>query len=113
MQTAFSLSHRFTNMSRWLRSGLRRDLCVVIHALDEPTGQRIKTTLEDHYDDRLEPRAVHGALAELETAGFVTTRTDGLHDHYSLTDAGEAAVLDHYQWLRESIEDAGERTNER
>jgi DNA-binding PadR family transcriptional regulator len=90
-------------MSRWLQSGLRRDLSVVIYALDGPTGQQVKTAVEDHYDDRLEPRTVHGALDELETAGYVTTRTDGLHDRYALTDAGEAALLDHYEWLRESI----------
>jgi len=96
-------------MSRWLQSGLRRDLCTVIHALDGPTGQQVKTTVEDHYDDRLEPRTVHGALAELETAGYVTTRTEGLHDRYALTDAGEAALHDHYEWLRESI---GERDDE-
>ncbi|MFW5938016.1 MAG: PadR family transcriptional regulator [Halanaeroarchaeum sp.] len=91
-------------MSRWLQSGLRRDLCVVVFALDEPTGQQAKTALEDHYDDRLEPRAVHGALDELERAGYLTRTVDGLQDRYALTDAGEAALLDHYEWLRESIE---------
>ncbi|MEF8757256.1 MAG: PadR family transcriptional regulator [Halobacteriales archaeon] len=90
-------------MSRWLQSGIRRDLCVVIHALDGPTGQEVKTALEERYDDRADPRTVHGALDELETAGYVTTRVDGLHDRYALTDAGEAALLDHYEWLRESI----------
>jgi DNA-binding PadR family transcriptional regulator len=91
-------------MNRWLQSGLRRDLCVVVRALEEPTGQQAKAALEAHYDDRLEPRTVHGALDELETAGYLTRRTDGLHDRYALTDAGEAALLEHYEWLQESIE---------
>lgn len=99
-------------MSRWLQSGLRRDLCIVIHALDEPTGQRAKTALEDHYGDRLEPRAVHGALDELETAGYVTRTVDGLQDRYALTEAGERALLDHYEWLKDSIETSdGETTD--
>jgi DNA-binding PadR family transcriptional regulator len=90
-------------MSRWLRSGLRRDLCAVIYALEDPTGQTVKTALEDHYGDRLAPRNVHGALEELETSGYVTRTADGLHDRYALTDAGEAGLLDHHEWVRDCI----------
>lgn len=99
-------------MSRWLQSGLRRDLCVVIYALEEPTGQRAKTVLEDHYGDRLEPRAVHGALDELERTGHLTKTVDDLQDRYALTDAGERALLEHYEWLKGSIENSGGETTD-
>ncbi|MFC6990157.1 PadR family transcriptional regulator [Haloplanus sp. GCM10025708] len=90
---------------KWLRSGLRRDICAVVYAADAPTGQRCKTSLEAHYDDHLEPRRFYGALDALEDAGFLDAATEGIHDHYELTDAGERALLAHYEWLTDCLND--------
>lgn len=91
-------------MTKWLRSGLRRDACAVIHALGTPTGQECKTTLEDHYDDRLDSKAFYGALDALVETGHVRRVPDGIHDRYALSDAGERALLAHYEWLTECLD---------
>lgn len=93
-------------MARWLSSGLRRDVCVVVSALGEPTGQELKTTLEDHYDERVPPSRFYGATDALVEAGHLTERADGVHDRYALTDAGERALLSHREWLCERVDPA-------
>jgi DNA-binding PadR family transcriptional regulator len=89
-------------MSRWLQSGLRRDICVLL-ASEPRRAQRLKTALEAHYDDRLDPEHFRGALDALERTGHVTSRTEGLADVYDLTDAGRALLDDHYAWLSEHV----------
>ncbi len=90
-------------MARWLRSGIRRDVCVVLADHETPTGQEVKTALEAHYDDRLSPETFYGALEALVDAGHVEKRADGIHDRYALTDAGERALRDHYEWLADCV----------
>ncbi|MFB6123044.1 MAG: PadR family transcriptional regulator [Haloferacaceae archaeon] len=71
-----------------------------------PTSQQCKTTLEAHYDDRLEPRQFYGALDALEAAGFLDATAEGVHDRYELTDAGERALLVHHEWLTDCLGDS-------
>ena len=94
-------------MSKWLRSGRRRDICVLLAAADdgELRGQQLKSRLESHYDDRLEPKSFYGSLSALVDAGFVEKRTEGLHDVYALTDAGERRTQEHAEWVRTCLED--------
>ena len=94
-------------MSKWLRSGRRRDICVLLAAADdgELRGQQLKSRLESHYDDRLEPKSFYGSLSALVDAGFVEKRTEGLHDVYALTDAGERRTQEHAGWVRACFED--------
>ncbi|ADD05868.1 PadR family transcription regulator [Natrialba magadii ATCC 43099] len=106
-------------MSKWLQSGRRRDICVLLAAAapsSEPDdnevddtdgtdtrgelrGQQLKSQLESHYDDRIEPKSFYGTLSALVDAGFVEKRTEGLHDVYALTEAGERRLYDHYEWM--------------
>ena len=95
---------RLFGMSKWLQSGRRRDMCVLL-AAGELRGQELKSALEDHYDDHLEPKAFYGSLSALVEAGFVEQRTEGLHDIYSLTAAGERRVRDHAAWIERCLED--------
>ncbi|ELY70349.1 PadR family transcriptional regulator [Natrinema versiforme] len=94
-------------MSKWLRSGRRRDICFLLAAAEdgELRGQQVKSRLESHYDDRLEPKSFYGSLSALVDAGFVEKRTEGLHDVYALTDGGAQRVQDHYAWVRDCLED--------
>ncbi|ELZ25425.1 PadR family transcriptional regulator [Natrinema limicola] len=94
-------------MSKWLRSGRRRDICFLLAAADdvELRGQQLKSRLESHYDDRLEPKSFYGSLSALVDAGFVEKRTEGLHDVYALTDAGERRTQAHAEWVRACLED--------
>jgi DNA-binding PadR family transcriptional regulator len=88
-------------MTRWLQSGLRRDVCVVLYGADEMRSKEVKAALQDHYDERVDTRRFDGMLSKLVDTGHVETRVDGLQDVYSLTDAGERAVETHVGWVRE------------
>lgn len=93
-------------MARWLQSGTRRDVCTLLAGAEggELPAQKLKTRLERHYDDRIDPKQFYGALDALERQGFVTSRTEGLSDVYELTDAGESRLRDHYEWTRENVD---------
>ena len=92
-------------MTRWLQSGTRRDLCVLLAGAEggELPAQKLKTRLERHYDTRIEPKRFYGSLEDLQRKGFVESRTDGLTDVYTLTDAGERRLRDHYEWLQSHL----------
>jgi DNA-binding PadR family transcriptional regulator len=89
---------------RWLQSGLRRDICVVVAGLDDPTGQQMKAALERRYDDRVRPKTFHGALEALVDGGFLSRTRDGLADRYALTAAGRRRLLDHHAWMASTVE---------
>ena len=97
-------------MAKWLQSGRRRDMCILLAAAEdgELTGQRLKTRLERRYDTRIDPKSFYGALEAMEDAGFVQRRTDGIADEYSLTDAGERRLREQFEWMRASL-DGGEQ----
>ncbi|MGB9953507.1 MULTISPECIES: PadR family transcriptional regulator [unclassified Haloarcula] len=92
-------------MAKWLQSGRRRDMCVLLAAAadGELSGQRLKTRLERRYDTRIEPKSFYGALEALESAGFVDHREDGIADKYSLTDAGERRLRDQFEWMQAAL----------
>jgi DNA-binding PadR family transcriptional regulator len=90
---------------KWLRSGLRRDVCVVVAAAgDDPTAQECKAALEDRYGDRVEPKTFYGALDALVDAGHLRERTDGIHDRYALTEAGERALRAQVEWMTAALD---------
>jgi DNA-binding PadR family transcriptional regulator len=93
-------------MTRWLQSGIRRDLCILLAGAEdgELPAQKLKTRLERHYDDRIEPRTFYGALEDLERKGFTRSRTEDLSDVYSLTDGGRQRLEEHYQWMQDLLE---------
>lgn len=89
-------------MSRFLQSGRRRDICVLL--ADEPRqAQALKSRLESHYDVRIDPKSFYGALEALEDAGFVETETEGIHDVYMLTDGGERRLREHLEWMLDHV----------
>ena len=88
---------------RWLQSGLRRDICIVVAGLDAPTGQQAKAALERRYDDRIQPKTFHGALEALVSGGFLTRTQDGLADRYTLSEAGERQLRAQYDWLASNL----------
>ena len=92
-------------MAKWLQSGLRRDVCVLVHALEEPTGQRCKRHLEERYGDHVRPKQFYGALDALVDSGHLEREPAGLADSLSLTPAGERALRDHYAWVDVALAD--------
>ncbi|NGM67425.1 PadR family transcriptional regulator [Natronolimnobius sp. AArcel1] len=94
-------------MTKWLQSGRRRDICFLLVASEdgELRSQQLKSQLEAHYDEHIEPKSFYGTLSALEDSGFVEKRTAGLHDVYALTDGGERRVREHYEWVCECLEE--------
>ncbi|MFC6615857.1 PadR family transcriptional regulator [Halopenitus salinus] len=99
-------------MAKWLHSGRRRDVCVLLYEAGELRAQRLKNRLSTHYDERIDPGSFSAMLAALEDAGHVEAHTEGIADVYGLTDAGERALLDHYGWLAGNIENANDECDE-
>jgi DNA-binding PadR family transcriptional regulator len=91
-------------MTRWLQSGRRRDLCVLLYDDGPLRGQSLKTRLEDHYDTHIEAKSFYGAMDSLAEQGFVEKRTEGIHDAYALTGAGEKRVEEHFEWMQGKVE---------
>jgi DNA-binding PadR family transcriptional regulator len=91
-------------MSKWLESGLRRDVCVVVAGEDNPTQQAVKRAIERKNDDRIKPRRFSGAVEKLESAGLLEREADGLHDRLSLTDGGERRLREHHEWVCEHLD---------
>lgn len=87
-------------MAKFLASGQRRDILVLVYRHENPRGGELKQALEAHYEERIKPREFQGALESLVDLGYLTRRVDGVHDRYELTGPGEQALLDHYDWLR-------------
>jgi len=95
-------------MTKWLQSGRRRDICILLAAADdgELAGQRLKTRLESRYDTRIDPKSFYGALEAMVDSGFISQRTDGIADKYSLTAAGERRLREQFEWMHESLDGA-------
>ena len=87
---------------RWLNSGLRRDVCVLL-AGESYRRQQLKIALEDRYGDRVDADRFRRALERLIDAGFVEREVDGIHDVYALTDAGREGVEAQFEWMREQL----------
>jgi len=92
-------------MAKWLQSGRRRDICILLAAAEdgELIGQLLKTRIESRYDTRIDPKSFYGALEAMVDTGFVSQRTDGIAEKYSLTDAGERQLREQFEWMRESL----------
>ncbi|WP_247728286.1 PadR family transcriptional regulator [Halovivax limisalsi] len=86
-------------MTRWLQSGRRRDICYLLAGTDGRRGQGLKSALESHYDERIDPKSFYGSLSALVDAGLIEKRTEGLHDRYALTDGGRRRLEDHVAWV--------------
>jgi DNA-binding PadR family transcriptional regulator len=90
-------------MAKWLQSGRRRDLIFLIYDEGPLHGQALKSRLESHYDERIDPKSFYGALDSLVEGGHLELQESGIHDEYLLTDAGRRMVEDHYEWVRERM----------
>lgn len=94
-------------MTKWLHSGRRRDLCAILYDAGELRAQSLKSRIESHYDERIDPGSFYSTVSALVDAGYFERRTEGIADVYSLTDAGERTLLDHYDWLSERLGQPG------
>jgi len=91
-------------MTKWLQSGRRRDVCIILAGEGPLNGQALKSRLESHYDSRVEPKSFYGALDTLVDNGHLELRESGIHDEYALTDAGRRMVDEQFAWMRDHVE---------
>ncbi len=91
------------SMGQWLHSGRRRDLCVLLYGTDGLRAQELKTRLETHYEQRIEPTQFRRALEQLVDQGHVTQEADGIQERYRLTNAGQAALEAHERWRQDEL----------
>jgi DNA-binding PadR family transcriptional regulator len=91
-------------MTKWLQSGRRRDLCIILHDEGSLHGQALKSRLESHYDERIDPQSFYGGLGALLDTGHLEVREEGIHDVYVLTDAGRSMVREQFEWMRERVD---------
>ncbi|WP_336036431.1 PadR family transcriptional regulator [Halobacterium yunchengense] len=92
-------------MSKWLESGLRRDVCVVVAGEGDPTQQSVKRAVERKNDDRIRPKRFNGAVRKLEDAGLLDREPDGVHDRLTLTEAGVRRLREHREWVTDRLAD--------
>lgn len=90
-------------MARYLESGMRRDCCAIIYDAGPLRSQSVKRRLEDHYGSRVNPDQFRERLEQLVSTGHVERTQEGVQDVYDLTEAGEAALLAHADWLSERL----------
>jgi len=93
-------------MTKWLQSGRRRDICIILASEDGLNGQTLKTRLERHYDERIDPQSFYGALSAMVDSGFLEKETAGIADEYSLTEAGRARLDEQFEWMSEQLGEA-------
>lgn len=90
-------------MSGWLASGLRRDVCIVVAGLDGPSDREIKREIEERYGKNVPPKRFYGALEDLEKDGYLERDVEGIHDRFALTDAGERALREQFEWFADRM----------
>ena len=90
-------------MTKYVQSGMRRDVLALL-AAEPRRGQQLKTSLEAHYDEHIEPKTFYGALDALVDAGHVQVEPEGVHDVYDLTPGGRRMLEVHVDWLVEQVQ---------
>ncbi|MFC4359451.1 PadR family transcriptional regulator [Halobium salinum] len=90
-------------MTKWLQSGLRRDICIAVAGLDDPTGRAVKREVEKKYEETVRPKTFVGAMNALVDDGFLDREPDGIHERYALTPAGRERLDEQFAWTRDRV----------
>lgn len=87
-------------------TSFHRDLLFVIAGLDDPSGQDIKTELDEYYDDEVNHGHLYSNLDRLVRKGLVKKgKADGRTNYYRLTRRGRGVLRDRRQWENEHVPD--------
>lgn len=80
-------------------TGFQRDLLFVIAGLESPNGQEIGAELEATQGREVLHGRLYDNLDRLVADGLVAKgEHDGRTNRYTVTEAGEAAIADRYEW---------------
>jgi DNA-binding PadR family transcriptional regulator len=80
-------------------TGFQRDLLYVIAGADRPSGQTIKSELEEDLGDEINHGRLYPNLDTLVDRGFVEKGTiDRRTNYYAITDDGEELIRERRDW---------------
>ncbi|WP_129116735.1 PadR family transcriptional regulator [Halegenticoccus tardaugens] len=93
-------------MTLFTLSGFQRDLLTVIAGHDQPSGQQIKTELEDARDEEINHGRLYPNLDVLVDKGYVEKgQIDRRTNFYQITDEGRAALRDRREWEAQYVQE--------
>jgi DNA-binding PadR family transcriptional regulator len=97
-------------MSLFQLTGFQRDLLYTLANLDRPSGQEIKTRLEEETGSEVNHGRLYPNLDVLVEEGLVRQgEIDRRTNYYELSDAGKQALIERREWedrLRSEGEEA-------
>ncbi|WP_129116285.1 PadR family transcriptional regulator [Halegenticoccus tardaugens] len=80
-------------------SGFQRDLLTVIAGHDQPSGQQIKTALEENLDEEINHGRLYPNLDTLVNTDYVEKgQIDRRTNFYQITDEGRTALRERREW---------------
>ncbi|WP_129113869.1 PadR family transcriptional regulator [Halegenticoccus tardaugens] len=87
-------------------SGFQRDLLIVIAGHDQPSGQQIKTALEDARDEEINHGRLYPNLDVLVNKGYVEKgQIDRRTNFYTITDEGHTALRERREWEAQYVQE--------
>ena len=91
-------------MSVFQLTNFQRDLLFVVAGTAAVSGKEVKQTLEESQDRRFLAGRVYTNLDALVEEEFVEKgEIDGRTNQYKITDAGEEAIRDLYEWQQRHV----------
>jgi DNA-binding PadR family transcriptional regulator len=86
-------------------TGFQRDLLYVIAGADQPSGQDVKDEIEQYYSSEINHGRLYPNLDTIVNKEFVEKgQLDRRTNYYAITDEGEQAIEDRYEWESQYID---------
>ncbi|MDG5820569.1 PadR family transcriptional regulator [Natronococcus sp. A-GB7] len=80
-------------------TGFQRDLLYVIAGADQPSGQDIKSEIEQYYSSEINHGRLYPNLDTLVNKGLVEKgELDRRTNYYAITDDGERTIRNRREW---------------
>jgi PadR family transcriptional regulator, regulatory protein PadR len=80
-------------------TGFQRDLLYVIAGADQPSGQDIKSEIEQYYSSEINHGRLYPNLDTLVNKGLVEKgELDRRTNYYTITDDGERTIRNRREW---------------
>ncbi|WP_129116704.1 PadR family transcriptional regulator [Halegenticoccus tardaugens] len=94
-------------MTLFTLSGFQRDLLTVIAGHDQPSGQQIKTELEDVRNEEINHGRLYPNLDTLVDKGYVEKgEIDRRTNFYQITDKGRTGLRERREWEDQYLQEA-------
>lgn len=87
-------------------TGFQRDLMYMILDNEKPSGQEIRRTMEEYYEDNVNHGRLYPNLDAIVEAGLVEKGTqDQRTNFYVLTDEGRNVIQERHQWMKDIVQE--------